>query len=144
MINFNSIKNKIIYAIIPFPPVIYADEGEANTTTDKLQLGVGGDFKNLTTITPKNFISGTISLALTITTIVFFLILLTGGYRWIVSSGDEKKLTTARGQITHGLVGLIIIFSSWVILKVIELLFGINILQLNIPSFLNPNPTNPV
>ena len=134
MINLNSIKNKIIYTIITFPPICLAE------TDKKLKLRVDGDFANLTDIAPKDFISGIIVLALKVSIITFIFIFLLGGYRWITSSGDEKKLAAARNQITHGLVGLAIVLSSWLIIGIIGTLFDINTLKWTIPSFVTSSP----
>lgn len=124
-------KNKIKLLAITFPSVIHA----ADSTT--FEFGVSDDFKNLKNITPDSFIGGAINIALTLTIIVFFFIFLVGGYRWITSSGDEKKLTVARSQITNGLIGLLIILSSWVIMGILGSIFDIEILKLTIPSFIS-------
>lgn len=118
-----------VQTFITFPVVCYAQD---DTT---LNLGAGPDFDKLESITPDSFIAGAINIALTVTIIVFFFILVLGGLKWITSSGDEKKLTIARSQITNSLVGLFIILSSWAILGIIGYLFNINLLKLTIPSF---------
>ena len=123
------ITNKIQSFITP--AATYAQDG---TTLD---LGAGKGFENLEVITPTSFVAGAIGIALTVTIIVFFFIFVIGGYRWITSSGDEKKLAIARSQITNGLIGLLIILSSWVIMGILGLVFDINILKLTIPSFIS-------
>ncbi len=98
----------------------------------------GSDFDALTEkVSVNSILSGSISLVLVITLIVFFFILVLGAFRWITSNGDEKKVATARAQITNSLIGVILIFSVWAILGLIELLFGISILKngFSIPSF---------
>ena len=130
---FDKIKNKIsLIAIIP--PVYAALEVKPQ----------GEDFNTLTDVTAPNIISGAISLVLTISLIVFFFILVLGGIKWITSSGDEKKITTARAQITNALIGVILIFSVWGIINLIEAIFGISILTngLSIPSFTGSTPVS--
>lgn len=51
-----------------------------------------------------------------------------GGYEWINSGGDTKKLTSARERITHGFFGLTIIVGSWALLAVVGQFFGYDIL----------------
>lgn len=131
MINLKSLKIKIRLAAFIFPSVVYAQDGT------NFEFGVSDDYQNLKNITPNSFISGAINIALTLTIIVFFFIFLVGGYRWITSSGDDKKLTLARNQITNGLIGLLIILSSWVIMGILGSVFDINILKLTIPSFIS-------
>lgn len=109
-------------------------------TNLELNPGIKSTFQPLTDITANSIISGAISLVLVVVIIVFFFILILGGFKWITSSGDEKKLTVARAQISGAFVGLTIVFASWAILNLIQTIFGINILSdgLSIPSF-NPN-----
>lgn len=132
-----SIINKIQSIIFNFPSICYA----ADTDGTNLDLNIpDSGFENLTKITPNDFIAGAISIALVATIIVFFFIFLLGGLKWITSSGDEKKIATARSQITNGVVGFFIILSSWAILGLIGTLFNIDLLKLTIPSFIK-NPT---
>ena len=97
----------------------------------------GSTFAPLTGVTIPNLLTGAISLVLIITFVTFFFILVLGGLKWITSAGDDKKLATAKAQITHALIGLVIILSIWAILNLIQTLFSINILTkgISIPSF---------
>lgn len=58
----------------------------------------------------------------------FMFQLLFGGYEWISSAGDTKKLTTARQRIMNGFFGLVIIIAAWVIIAVVGQFFGYDIL----------------
>lgn len=102
-----------------------------------LNSGTNSTFKPLETVTVNSILSGAISLVLVVVTVVFFFILVLGGLKWITSGGDEKKLATAKGQITNALIGLAIVFASWAILNLIQTIFGVDILTngLSIPSF---------
>ena len=54
----------------------------------------------------------------------------------MTSGGDEKKVGAARAQITNALIGLAIVFAAWAIMKLIQYVFGIDILgNLTIPTF---------
>lgn len=102
-------------------------------------------FSPLTGITIPNLLTGAISLVLIVVFVTFFFILVIGGLRWITSAGDDKKLAAAKAQITHALIGLVIILSVWAILNLIQTLFSIDILTdgISIPSFneLTPIPS---
>jgi hypothetical protein len=121
------IKNKIQFAAVAAP--IYAAQS--------LELsGKEGSFSNLENLTINGMVSGAISLVLIIVSLVFFFILVIGGLKWITSGGDEKKVATARAEITNALIGLVIVFAAWAIMKLIGSLFGIDILgTLTIPTF---------
>ena len=101
-------------------------------------------FRPLADITIPSLLSGAISLALIVVFVTFFFIPMLGGLKWITSSGDDKKLAAAKAQITHALVGLIIILSVWAILNLIQTIFGIDLLSkgLSLPS-LNQNSVTP-
>lgn len=50
---------------------------------------------------------------------VFFLLILYGGYKYMMAQGDEDEVRTGKGIIRTGIVGIIIIFSSLSIAKFI-------------------------
>ena len=121
------IKEKIQMAAIAAP--IYAAD-------IVLQPKTGGSFDKLTNLTVNGMVSGAISLVLILVSLIFFFILVIGGLKWITSGGDEKKVAAARAQITNALIGLVIVFAAWAIMKLIGSVFGIDILgNLTIPSF---------
>lgn len=74
------------------------------------------------------FISNLISLFLIIGAIMAFFLLLIGGIQWMTSGGDKAGIEAARGKITSALVGLLILFSAWAIILLIEKFLGITIL----------------
>jgi hypothetical protein len=87
-------------------------------------------------VTISSIISGAITLLLITVALVFFFILVLGGLKWVTSEGDEKKVGAARAQITNGLIGLAIVFAAFAILRLIDAIFGINILNgFQIPTF---------
>lgn len=53
-----------------------------------------------------------------------FLIL--GGIKWITSGGDKARLDAARGTITGAVIGLVITFSTFFILSLVNYFFGID------------------
>jgi len=124
----NEIKNKLQFAAIAAP--IYA--------ADSLDLKAKGSFANLGNLTVNNMVSGAITMVLIVVSLIFFFILVLGGLKWITSGGDEKKVAAARSQITNALIGLVIVFAAWAIMKLIGSVFGIDLLgTLTFPTF-NP------
>ncbi len=53
-----------------------------------------------------------------------FLMLFSGGIKWLTSSGDPKDIENAKGRITFAVFGLIIMIASWFILKFISIFTG--------------------
>ena len=92
-------------------------------------------FQNLADISVPGLVSQGIQLILVFAALISFVFFVYGGIRWITSQGDKEKMTTAQNTITAALVGLIIVFAAWAIMKLLEAFFGIKILsELKIPS----------
>ncbi|KKU83625.1 hypothetical protein A2973_02715 [Candidatus Gottesmanbacteria bacterium RIFCSPLOWO2_01_FULL_49_10] len=53
-----------------------------------------------------------------------FVMLLTGGYKYLLSGGDQKKLEAARGTLTSAITGLVIIVVAFLIIKTISVFTG--------------------
>lgn len=66
--------------------------------------------------------------------VILFILLVVGGLMVIVGAGKGEGEQVGRGQkaVTYALIGFIIIFASWWIIRIIERLTGVSILQ---PSF---------
>lgn len=101
---------------------------------NQINILPGGQFSNLGNITISSIIAAIIILVLVISALVFFFMLVWGGIRYITSGGDKQATESARGQITAALIGLAIVFAAWAIINLVNIFFGIDILQLNIPS----------
>lgn len=57
--------------------------------------------------------------------LLFYLIY--GGFQMIIATGEEKKLVEAKTKITNALIGFILIFVSYWLVQIIEVIFGIQI-----------------
>ncbi len=69
--------------------------------------------------------------------VAFFFMLIWGAVSWILSGGDKAHIENAKGRITNALLGLILLFSSIAIAKLIEKFFNIDILSIDIgPLFI--------
>lgn len=61
--------------------------------------------------------------------------LIWGGFKWITSGGDQKGVEGARNHIVAAIIGLIIIFLSYIILNfVVKILTGTDLQNLTFPS----------
>lgn len=74
-------------------------------------------------------ISAVIGLVLIIAALVFFFMLVVGGLQWMLSGGDKTATEAARGRITAALIGLVIVFAAWAIVKLVEQFLGIVIIS---------------
>ena len=88
--------------------------------------GQAGGVTALTKVT--GAISSVIGFLTIAGSIWFMFQLLFGGYEWISSAGDTKKLSAARQRIMNGFFGLTIIVSAWILIAVTGQFFGYDIL----------------
>ena len=75
-----------------------------------------------------------INIAFGIAGIYFFYMLLRGGYDYITSGGDKESVQKAQKRLTNAFIGIIITFSVFALLFIIEAVFGISIKILNPPQ----------
>lgn len=67
--------------------------------------------------------------------IALFVMLVIGGYGFLLSGGDQKKLEKARGTLTAAIAGVVVIVVAYLILKTISLFTGVDVTQFIIPSY---------
>lgn len=58
--------------------------------------------------------------------IVYFLI---GAMEWVTSAGDSGKLSSARNRVLFGIIGLVILVSSYAIIGLIGGILGLDLLS---------------
>lgn len=75
------------------------------------------------------FLSSFISLLLIVGVIVALFFFIIGAIQWMTAGGDKEKIGSARGKIISALIGLIVLFAVFVIIKVIGAFFGIEALE---------------
>jgi len=100
---------------------------------EEISILPGGQFARLGQITIPSMVSAGIRVALVVAALISFVFLIIGGVKWIVSGGDKEGTAKAQSTITSALIGLLIVFAAWAIIKLIETFFGIEILTLTIP-----------
>lgn len=63
-----------------------------------------------------------------------FVVLIAGGFSYLTSAGDPKKVQQAQGMITGAIIGIIVTLAIWFIFQLIKVITGIDVLQFAIPS----------
>lgn len=54
-----------------------------------------------------------IQVALGLLGIIFLIIIITAGYKWMTAAGNEEKVKEAKDQLTRGVIGLVIILVAF-------------------------------
>ena len=75
-----------------------------------------------------------INVAFVFAGVYFFIMLLRGGYEYINAGGDKEAVQKAQKRLTNAFIGIIIVFSAFAFLYVVEVLFGVDIRKFNIPA----------
>lgn len=73
-----------------------------------------------------------VGLALGLAGIVLFILLLIGGFKFIISGGDPKAVEGAKNTLTYAIGGLIVILVSYLILVLISNITGVDVTRFNI------------
>ena len=76
--------------------------------------------------------SNAVSAILALSGIALFIMLLTGGIKYITSGGDPKSVEGARKTITYAIGGLFVILISYLILVFIKTITGAPVTQFNV------------
>jgi len=80
--------------------------------TDAVSNGLDG---SLATGDPRTIAGRIINIALGTLGVIAVGIIIYAGYLWMTASGDEDKISDAKKILKNGLIGLVIILSSWAI-----------------------------
>lgn len=70
-----------------------------------------------------------------LTGVGLFVMLVVGGFTFLLSGGDPKKLEAARGTLTNAVIGLVVIVTAFLIIKTIALYTGVDkVTEFTIPK----------
>lgn len=110
----------------------------------KFQLRPDSQFSNIQEIEPSPFVAAAIQILLVISAIIFFFMLVISGIQWISSRGNAQEIENAKKRITAASVGLLIVFSVFVFIRILNAFFGVNIGGVGIGGGGGPNPTQSI
>jgi len=60
--------------------------------------------------------------------LILFIFLIIGGFGLLTSGGSPDKVKAAQGKITSAVIGFVIIFISYWLVRILEIVLGISIL----------------
>lgn len=64
--------------------------------------------------------------------VALFIMLLVGGFNFLFSGGDQKKLEAARGTVTQAIIGIVIMSLAYLIILTIETFTGVKVTDFKI------------
>jgi len=114
------------------------DKFLANLTNPALDPNVGVLSNSEDSVAKANlFITTLISFVFATAGLVLLFIVIKGAYIYMTSGGDKEATQKGSKTITSGLIGLFILFSAYAILDVLETLFAIDLIRINIFALLS-------
>jgi len=91
------------------------------------------EFNNLRNLTIPKMIPAFINFAIIVAVVLFLFSLLLGGLKFILSGGKKEVTEEAGRQVLNAIVGIIIVFSTWAIISLLEQFFGVELTTLQFP-----------
>lgn len=70
---------------------------------------------NTTATNPDTVITTVIRIALSFVGVIFLVLMIYGGYLWMMARGNEDQVTKAKNLITAAIIGLIIVIAAYAI-----------------------------
>lgn len=58
--------------------------------------------------------------------IILLFVIIWGGYDFLLSQGEADKVSSARSKITAGIIGIVLLFLSYLIARVLAFVFGLD------------------
>jgi len=101
--------------ILVLPYFVFADgDLTSKDVLDNLGRDSGYNIDNPDTAL-SNVIGTAIKMFLSLLGIIFIVLMLIGGFYYMIAGGDQAKVDKGLGYIRHGIIGLIIILGSYAI-----------------------------
>lgn len=72
----------------------------------------------------EGFLGNVVGILLGVAAIALFIMLVSGGFKYLTSGGDPKAVEGAKKTLTYAIAGVILTALSFIILKIIESLTG--------------------
>lgn len=111
-------KNLLILSLLLLTPLFFAN-AQDGSTKKSLAETMGEPTQNVLTNTSlSDFSIGAIAAiviqtALSLLGIIFLVIMVFAGYRWMTASGNEEAVKTSKEMITRAIIGLVIVLMAY-------------------------------
>lgn len=100
--------------ILFFSPVLAAPGSDGNYGLDTSAKGTGLISKD---VTPQTMAGTIIGAVLSLIGVVFFILILYGGVRWMIAQGNEAEVEKAKQIIVAAVIGLVIVLAAYAITR---------------------------
>lgn len=77
--------------------------------------------------TPGGIISRALEFIFPLAGLVLFVMIVWGGFEMLSTAASKKSMDAGRQRITYAIIGYILLFASYWIIRIMEMMFGVNI-----------------
>lgn len=130
---FSHLISPLVYLFVA-PAFAFADVGPVNANPCPQGNNGFDALCNITGAGFSKFVGNSVVALMVLASLVALGFLIYGGVKWIMSEGDKTAVENARNTIVGAVIGLVVVFLSYLILSVILGLFGISLQSLTIPK----------
>lgn len=134
-------KKKTVFSVVwclfltytlAFPTSIKADvdSGIGETKIPDASIADYGDTAQFSDL--QTMFGNVLSVALQLIGIAMFVMIVVGGFKYLIAGGDAKATESAQSAITNAIIGLVLAIAAWFILLAIEKFTGVKVTQFNI------------
>lgn len=101
------------FSFLTFAPIVLAEELSTYKDTGVVTIG-----------SLEQLFSNSVRTIVSLSAVALFLMFIVGGFSFLFSGGDQKKLEQARGTLTNAIIGLVVIASAYLMLRIIGTFTG--------------------
>jgi len=87
---------------------------------DPIASGGGKNFSDIGSI-----VSALLPYLIIFAGLIFFGAMIFSGFSFLTSGGDPKKTESAKGCLTNSMLGFVIVFISYFLIKLVDYIFGL-------------------
>lgn len=103
---------KFFVFLLLLPNIVLAQTG---STMDNLNQAVAGSYNTDRKLVP--IVAEIINIFLALLGMLFVVLIVVAGFKWMTAMGDAKKVEDARNMISNAVVGLVIVLAAYSISK---------------------------
>lgn len=99
-----------------FTTPAFAEEPFKGVTDGLKKTGTAAKFDtSVSETTLAGTIGNIVQIILSLLGIIFMILMIYGGFVWLIAAGDESKVTTAKNVIRNSIIGLAIVLAAYAI-----------------------------
>lgn len=117
----------ILPTLIPTAPPI-GDSGASSYTFDQLNQAIFNGQPNADLTTPRGIISRALPYLFTFSGLILFTMIIWGGFEMLGGASNPQSQEAGKHRITNAVVGFLLLFSSYFLAQLVELILRVDIL----------------